>query len=93
MSGDWQGRPDGLAEAARRRRERARGSGGGPSLGRHLAQIGVLGWTIVTPLLLGAFIGRWLDRALGTGVFWAATLLFLGLALGCWSAWKRMQSP
>jgi ATP synthase protein I len=86
------GRPDDLAQAARRRRERARGAAGRPSLGRQLGQIGVLGWMVVTPLLLGAFAGRWLDRQLDTGVFWAATLLFAGLALGCWSAWKRMQS-
>ncbi|MOA21540.1 putative F0F1-ATPase subunit [compost metagenome] len=62
-----------------------------PSLGRRIGQIGVLGWAIVVPLLLGLFIGRWLDRLLGTGVLFAAALLFLGAALGLWSAWRWMH--
>ena len=33
-------------------------------LGRALGMMGRFGWTIVGPTLLGAFIGRWLDRNL-----------------------------
>jgi len=62
-----------------------------PSVGRRLAQIGVLGWIIVAPMLVGVFSGRWLDRTFGSGVFWTTPLLMLGLALGCWSAWKWMK--
>jgi ATP synthase protein I len=47
-----------------------------------------LGWILVTPTLLGIFLGRWLDRMFHSGIFWTAPLLLLGLALGCWSAWK-----
>ena len=65
---------------------------GDPSVARRLAQIGVLGWIIVTPMLIGIFIGRWLDRTFHSGLFWTAPLLMLGLALGCWSAWKWMKS-
>lgn len=64
---------------------------GDPSVARHLAQIGVLGWMIVVPTLLGAFLGRWIDRAHGSGVFWTAPLLMIGLAIGCWSAWKWVK--
>jgi ATP synthase protein I len=64
---------------------------GEPSVGRRLAQIGVLGWIIVVPMLVGVFSGRWLDRTFGSGVFWTTPLLMLGLALGCWSAWKWMK--
>ena len=46
---------------------------------------------IVVPALIGIFIGRWLDQRLNTGIFWTGPLLLLGLALGCWSAWKWMQ--
>jgi ATP synthase protein I len=60
------------------------------SLGQNLAMIGVLGWTIVTPILIGIFAGRWLDRHFGSGIFWTLGLLVLGLALGCTLAWKRM---
>ncbi len=65
---------------------------GDPSAAWRLAQIGVLGWIIVTPILIGIFIGRWLDRTFHSGLFWTAPLLMLGLALGCWSAWKWMKN-
>ena len=64
---------------------------GEPSLGRYLAQVGVLGWTIVLPTLLAMFAGRWLDQRLGTGIFWTGPLLLLGLAAGCWAAWRWMH--
>ena len=66
---------------------------GPPSLGRYLAQVGVLGWTIVVPTLLGVYAGRWIDRRLGTGIFWTGPLLMGGLAIGCWSAWRWMHRP
>ena len=65
---------------------------GDPSVAGHLAQIGVLGWIVVVPMLIGVVVGRWLDRTLHSGIFWTAPLLMLGAALGCWSAWKWMKS-
>jgi ATP synthase protein I len=59
---------------------------------RRLGQIGVLGWIIVTPMLIGIFTGRWMDLHYNTGLFWTAPMLMLGAALGCWSAWKWMGS-
>jgi ATP synthase protein I len=65
---------------------------GDPSVARRLAQIGVLGWIIVVPTLIGVFLGRWLDQVFTSGLFCTGPLLMLGLALGCWSAWKWMKS-
>ncbi|HLN07642.1 MAG TPA: AtpZ/AtpI family protein [Xanthobacteraceae bacterium] len=65
---------------------------GDPSVARRLAQIGVLGWIIVVPILIGVFSGRWLDQKFDSGLFWTAPLLMLGTVLGCWSAWRWMQS-
>jgi ATP synthase protein I len=65
---------------------------GEPSSARRLAQIGVLGWIVVVPMLMGALGGRWLDGRLHSGIFWTAPLLMLGLVLGCWSAWKWVQT-
>lgn len=65
---------------------------GDPSVAHRLAQIGVLGWIIVTPMLAGIFAGRWLDQEFNSGLFWTAPLLMLGLGLGCWSAWKWIKS-
>jgi ATP synthase protein I len=78
-------------EHAERRREHWLRTGEWP-MGRALAMMGRFGWTIVAPLLLGAFIGRWLDRTFHTGVFWSATLVFAGAAAGFWAVWRRMNS-
>jgi ATP synthase protein I len=59
-------------------------------IGRNLAMIGVLGWTVVTPTLAGLFLGRWLDQRFGSGVFWTLGLLVAGVSLGCAMAWKRI---
>lgn len=88
------GKPeDRLAEAARRaadaEREGAREPE--PSLGTRLGQIGILGWTIVVPTLLGVVAGRFLDRTLETGVFFTAPLIMIGAGIGLWSAWKWMN--
>ncbi len=66
---------------------------GPPSLGRYLAQAGVLGWTIVIPTLLAMYAGRWIDHRLGTGIFWTGPLMLAGLAIGCWSAWRWVHRP
>ncbi len=88
------GQNDPLVGNVRLRRERHRRwlREGEPSVGRRLAQIGVLGWIVVIPMLIGLYLGHRLDQALGTGIFWTAPLLLVGLGLGCWSAWKWIQS-
>ena len=58
------------------------------SVARRLAQIGVLGWMTVVPMLAGIVAGRWLDRTYDSGIFFTAPLLMAGTALGCWSAWR-----
>ncbi len=65
---------------------------GDMSVGRRLAQIGVLGWIFVVPTLAGLFFGRWLDARFSTGIFWSAPLMLLGLCIGGWTAWKWMNA-
>jgi ATP synthase protein I len=85
--------PDGLGDAVRRQRQRQESwlREGEPSMARLIGQIGVLGWIIVTPTLIGLFVGRWLDHRFGTGIFWSAPLLLVGVVVGCWSAWQWMH--
>jgi ATP synthase protein I len=88
--------PDGrnhMTEAARRaHRRHLEGEGDPePSLGRRFAQIGVLGWIIVGPILLGLFLGRWVDGLLGSGITVTAALTALGAALGLWLALRWMH--
>ena len=86
-------KPNGLARAVRERRARRDlwHSEGERSTLPFVGQIGVLGWIIVAPTLVGLFIGRWIDHRLGTGIFWSAPLLLVGVVIGCWSAWKWMH--
>ena len=82
-----------LDEEVRRRRERrARAQReGGRSIGQDLALVGVIGWTLVIPALLGVYAGRALDRRFGTGVFWTLGFLVAGIVLGCALAWQRLN--
>jgi len=88
------GDEDALIKSTRLRGERNRRwlRDGDASVVRRLSQIGVLGWMIVVPMLVGMFAGRWMDRTFQSGLFWTAPLLLLGAALGCWSAWKWMKA-
>lgn len=82
-----------LADSVRRRQERQKKweREGERPLAQNLALIGTFGWLIVVPTLGGLFIGRWLDHMFESGIFWTASLLWLGLAIGCWLAWKRLR--
>ena len=85
---------DPLVREVRRRRERHDRwlREGDMSVGRRLAQIGVLGWIIIVPTLGGLFLGHWIDKQFGTGIFWTGPLLIVGLAIGGWTAWKWMNT-
>ncbi|MFT4620460.1 MAG: ATP synthase protein I [Sulfitobacter sp.] len=76
---------------ARARRDRWQQQGD-LSIGRRLAQIGVLGWIFVMPTLVGLFFGRWLDARYSSGLFWSAPLMLIGLCIGGWTAWKWMNA-
>ncbi len=85
--------PNGMADAVREQRKRRQRwlKDGEPSVARFVGQIGVLGWIIVVPTLIGLFLGRWLDHQFATGIFWSAPLLLLGVVIGYWSAWRWMH--
>ena len=82
-----------LAEPVRRERARRErwAREGERSFGQNLAWIGVLGWIVVTPILIGMFVGRWIDARWHTGIFWTASLLFLGVVVGCTLAWRKVH--
>ncbi|CDS53824.1 ATP synthase protein I [Polaromonas sp. CG9_12] len=52
-----------------------------------LGLMGVIGWSVVVPTLLGAALGLWLDRRYPGGRSWTLALLLAGLTLGCLNAW------
>lgn len=60
-------------------------------LWKNLSMVGALGWLIIVPTLLGVFLGRWLDKLMGTDVTFSGALTFLGVCFGFYLAWKRMN--
>ena len=90
---DAEGLRDRVADAAERAAERMEAGRRTPepSLASRLGQIGILGWAIVTPVLLGLLVGRFLDHWLHTNITFTAALIMLGAAAGFWSAWRWMH--
>ncbi|MBK8567528.1 MAG: AtpZ/AtpI family protein [Saprospiraceae bacterium] len=56
-----------------------------------LGMFGLVGWSVVVPALLGAWLGHWLDKNHPATHSWTLTLLITGLALGCFNAWFWVQ--
>ena len=52
-----------------------------------LGMMGLIGWSVVVPTLLGAALGIWLDNRHPGNLSWTLTLLFIGLVIGCLNAW------
>lgn len=52
-----------------------------------LGMLGLIGWSVAVPTLLGTAIGLWLDRRHPGNLSWTLTMLFIGLVIGCLNAW------
>ena len=52
-----------------------------------LGMMGLIGWSVVVPTLLGAALGIWLDKHHPGGRSWTLALLVAGLSIGCLNAW------
>ena len=52
-----------------------------------LGMMGLVGWSVAVPTLLGAALGVWLDKHYPTTHSWTLTLLIIGLIIGCVNAW------
>ena len=58
-----------------------------PGIWFGLGMMGLIGWSVAIPTLLGASLGLWLDRHYAGSHSWTLALLVAGLVLGCWNAW------
>ena len=52
-----------------------------------LGMMGLVGWAVVVPTLLGAALGIWLDKHHPGKHPWTLALLVVGLAVVCLNAW------
>jgi ATP synthase protein I len=59
-----------------------------------LGMLGVIGWSVTVPTLLGALLGVWLDKHHPGAHSWTLALLVAGLIIGCANAgyWVAQQS-
>ena len=52
-----------------------------------LGMMGLIGWSVAVPTVLGAALGLWLDNRHPGTHSWTLALLVAGLVLGCFNAW------
>jgi ATP synthase protein I len=72
------------AKVARKRRAQ-RNSTQGVWFG--LGMMGIIGWSVVVPTLLGGLLGHWVDKHHAGTHSWTLALLVAGLVIGCLNAW------
>ncbi|MFP3914077.1 MAG: AtpZ/AtpI family protein [Actinomycetota bacterium] len=70
-------------KAARRIRARRRSEG----VWFWLGMLGLIGWSVAIPTVLGVAFGLWLDRVAPASFSWVLSMLVMGLALGLLNAW------
>jgi ATP synthase protein I len=52
-----------------------------------LGMMGLIGWSVAIPTVLGAALGLWLDNRHPGVHSWTLALLVAGLVIGCLNAW------
>lgn len=70
-------------KAARRIRARRRSD----STWFWLGMLGLIGWSVAVPTVLGVALGTWLDDVVPTTFSWTLSMLVVGLFLGLFNAW------
>ena len=78
-----------IARKAERRLAADRRRGGSVLFG--LGMLGLVGWSVAVPTLLGITFGVWLDRTFPGNASWTLTFLLFGVGLGCVNAWYWVQ--
>lgn len=57
-----------------------------------LGMMGLIGWSVTVPTLLGAALGFWLDKRFSTNFSWILTCMLFGLIIGCVNAWYWIRN-
>lgn len=56
-----------------------------------LGVMGIIGWSVVIPAVLGTALGVWLDKKYPQGFSWTLTFMIGGLMLGCAVAYQWLS--
>ncbi len=74
-------------EVARKEKRKLKGQHQKSSAWSGLGMMGMIGWSVAVPSLLGAALGIWLDKRHPQSFSWTLSLLFVGIVTGCIIAW------
>ena len=78
-----------LSEVKRRReRHEEHEREGNSSFWQSVGVMGTIGWTVSIPMVLGVFLGRWIDSRLDSDQIFTIFCLLVGLIMGCLTAWR-----
>lgn len=56
-----------------------------------LGMMGLVGWSVAVPTLIGIFLGIWIDSTGSRRFSWTLMLLIGGIALGCINVWYWLR--
>ncbi|MFU8770813.1 MAG: AtpZ/AtpI family protein [Anaerolineales bacterium] len=56
-----------------------------------LGMLGLVGWSVAIPPLVGVALGNWIDNRWQSDVSWTLMLFLIGLGLGLWNAWQWLK--
>lgn len=63
-----------------------------PTILAQTVYLGTLGLVFVLPVILGAYLGRWLDTQLsGYSISWTISLIFVGVVVGGINVWLMIR--
>ncbi|HSB44324.1 MAG TPA: AtpZ/AtpI family protein [Nitrospira sp.] len=63
-----------------------------PTLLRQTVYLGTLGLLFVVPVIVGAYVGRWLDGlSAGYSMRWTLSLIILGVGVGAMSVYFNVK--
>jgi len=56
-----------------------------------LGMMGLVGWSVAVPTLIGVFVGIWIDSTGKSRYSWTFMLLVAGIIIGCLNAWHWLS--
>jgi ATP synthase protein I len=80
-----------IREVSAKQSRMLRARAGSDSFWSALELLGVVGWSVVVPTLLGVALGIFIDRRWPGRFSWTLMLLFAGLVFGCVNAWQHIR--
>jgi len=58
---------------------------------QNLGLVGSVGWMVVLPAVGGGLLGNYIDGKRDDPFSWSLTLVVVGLAAGCYTAWRHIR--